>query len=78
LHANVTDVSPLGVAFTSEIQIEPGTYLVMEVLAPGYPRRHEELVRVVHRELVQDGMWHIGCVYDEKYQGNLPKEWNRG
>jgi len=76
LTANVTDVSPQGIAFESEIQIEPGTYLVMEVLSEGRPRRHMELVRVVHREPVEDGKWHIGCTFEEKFQGRLPQEWS--
>jgi hypothetical protein len=78
LHANVTDISSQGVAFISETQIEPGTYLVMEVLAPGEPRHRQELVRVVHREQAADGKWHVGCEFDEKYQGRMPKEWNQG
>jgi hypothetical protein len=75
LHANITDVSPQGIAFISETQIEPGTYLVMEVLSPGRPRRHTELVQVVRREPVEDGKWHIGCSFVEKFEGRTPQQW---
>jgi hypothetical protein len=76
LKANVTDVSAKGIAFDSDIQIEPGTYLVMEVVSPGRPLKQMELVRVVHREPVEDGKWHIGCSFEEKFEGRIPKEWS--
>jgi len=75
LNANVTDVSTQGIAFISEVQIEPGTYLVMEVLSPGRPRRHMELVRVVHREPAEEGKWRIGCSFEEKFEGRIPGQW---
>jgi hypothetical protein len=75
LNASVTDVSAEGIAVLSDVQIEPGTYLVMEILSPGQPRRHMELVQVVHREFVEDGRWHIGCSFVEKFEGHPPAEW---
>jgi len=76
LNANVTDVSTQGIAFVSEAQIEPGTHLVMEVLSPGQPRRHMELVRVVHREPLEDGKWLTGCSFVEKSKGHTPDQWS--
>jgi len=72
LNANVTDVSTQGIAFVSEARIEPGTHLTMEVLSPGRPRRHMELVRVVHNESLEEGKWLSGCSFVEKFKGRFP------
>jgi len=76
LDANVTDVSTQGIAFVSEARIEPGTHLTMEVLSPGRPRRHMELVRVVHSESLEDGKWLTGCSFVEKFKGRTPEQWS--
>src|SRR5271168_382898 len=70
LNANVTDISTQGIAFVSETLVEPGTHLLMEVLSPGLPRRHMELVRVVHSEPLEDGKWLSGCAFVEKIKGH--------
>jgi len=75
LNANVTDVSTQGIAFVSEARIEPGTHLLMEVLSPGRPRRHMELVRVVHSESVEEGKWLAGCSFVERFKGHTPDQW---
>jgi PilZ domain len=67
LNANVTDVSTQGIAFVSAARIEPGTHLLMEVLSPGRPRRHMELVRVVRSEPLEDGKWLTGCSFVEEF-----------
>ena len=76
LNANVTDVSTQGIAFVSEARIEPGTGLLMEVLSPGHPNRHMELVRVVHSESVDEGKWLTGCSFVEKFKGHTPEQWS--
>jgi hypothetical protein len=70
LNAKVTDVSTQGIAFISVAQIEAGTHLLMEVLSPGRPRRHMELVRVVHSESVEEGKWLTGCSFVERFKGH--------
>jgi len=76
VNAQVTDVSTQGIAFISETQMEPGTHLLMEVLSPGRPRRHMELVRVVHRECVEEGKWLTGCSFVKKCKDRTPEQWS--
>ena len=76
LNAKVTDVSTEGIAFVSVTPVEPGTHLLMEVLSPGRPRRHMELVRVVHCESVEEGKWLSGCSFVEKFKGRSPDQWS--
>jgi len=76
LNAKVTDVSTEGIAFVSETPVEPGTHLLMEVLSPGRPHRHMELVRVVHCKSVEEGLWLSGCSFVEKFKGRTPDQWS--
>jgi hypothetical protein len=76
LNANVTDVSTQGIAFVSEALVKPGTHLLMEVLSLGRPRRHMELVRVVHSESVEEGKWLAGCSFVEKFKSRTPDQWS--
>lgn len=76
MNANVTDVSTEGIAFVSEVPVEPGTHLLMEVLSLGHPRRHMELVRVVHSESVEEGKWLAGCSFVENFKGHTSEQWS--
>lgn len=76
LNASVTDVSTQGIAFVSEALVEPGTHLMMEVLSSGRPRRHMELVRVIHSESLEEGKWLTGCSFVEEFMGHTPDQWS--
>lgn len=76
LNVNVTDVSTRGIAFVSETPVQPGTNLLLEVLSPGRPHRHMELIRVVRCESVEEGKWLTGCSFVEKFEGRTPEQWS--